>query len=209
MSLFEVPGWSVPSAPVPQASKKRKRPSTKEPDDDVDEAERIHAAQKNIEKLMRSLGEGIGALENEGSTSTDKKKGDGKDKKGRQTDERVKGAERERGRKAERKAAKDGGQRNPSNQRKEASPAKTQEGPDVSPAKGKKKQKQKQKRKSVDAQSDKPTHEDVSTPSVTKTPTPQAVTSSGKRKGKDAQQGLTSLQANMKKTLDGARFRYV
>jgi ribosomal RNA-processing protein 8 len=51
MSLFEVPGWSVKTAPVPeqsqQVSKKRKRPNSHRDD--------IQSAEVNIEKLMAKL----------------------------------------------------------------------------------------------------------------------------------------------------------
>jgi len=51
MSLFEVPGWSVPSAPVRddtrQVSKKRKRPGS--------EVHKLDAAEMNVEKRMAKL----------------------------------------------------------------------------------------------------------------------------------------------------------
>ena len=55
--MFEVPGWNVPGAPVAQDSKKRKRPHAAKETDDVDDAQRMRSAQKNIEKLMQSLNE--------------------------------------------------------------------------------------------------------------------------------------------------------
>ncbi|KAI9467247.1 putative uracil phosphoribosyltransferase [Lactarius psammicola] len=48
MALFDVPGWSVPSAPVAVPSKKRKRPSKQGLDD-------IQSAAMNVEKLMERL----------------------------------------------------------------------------------------------------------------------------------------------------------
>ncbi|TCD62731.1 25S rRNA (adenine645-N1)-methyltransferase [Steccherinum ochraceum] len=50
MSLFEVPGWSVPNAPVNTASKKRKRPQGND--------EKVPEAQVNMQKLMAKLGSG-------------------------------------------------------------------------------------------------------------------------------------------------------
>jgi ribosomal RNA-processing protein 8 len=55
MALFQVPGWSMPTAPVstlPQsASKKRKRPAAR----DVD---KVQSAEVNLDKLMQKL-EGV------------------------------------------------------------------------------------------------------------------------------------------------------
>ncbi|KAA1466263.1 hypothetical protein DENSPDRAFT_831052 [Dentipellis sp. KUC8613] len=53
MALFEVPGWSVPSAPISssaQHSRKRKRPNT----------DQVRAAEVNVEKLVKKLGAGNG-----------------------------------------------------------------------------------------------------------------------------------------------------
>ncbi|KAH7916100.1 methyltransferase-domain-containing protein [Hygrophoropsis aurantiaca] len=52
MALFEVPGWSVPSAPVSEisqsTSKKRKRPVPQDGD-------KLQSAEVNLDKLMRKL----------------------------------------------------------------------------------------------------------------------------------------------------------
>ncbi|KAH9002365.1 methyltransferase-domain-containing protein [Lactarius hatsudake] len=48
MTLFDVPGWSVPGAPVAVSSKKRKRPSKQGLD-------QIQSATVNMEKLMERL----------------------------------------------------------------------------------------------------------------------------------------------------------
>ncbi len=48
MALFDVPGWSVPGAPVAVPSKKRKRPSKQGLD-------HIQSATVNVEKLMERL----------------------------------------------------------------------------------------------------------------------------------------------------------
>jgi ribosomal RNA-processing protein 8 len=51
MALFEVPGWSMTSAPAPApsaVSKKRKRPPGKD-------ADSLHSAEINLEKLVKSL----------------------------------------------------------------------------------------------------------------------------------------------------------
>ncbi|KAI0053072.1 hypothetical protein FA95DRAFT_1552962 [Auriscalpium vulgare] len=52
MALFQVPGWSVPAAPVTE-SKKRKRPAH-----DTATPEKITTAQVNVEKLMKRLSGG-------------------------------------------------------------------------------------------------------------------------------------------------------
>lgn len=51
MPLFDVPGWSVPSAPLPAhaPSKKRKRHASHVQDD-------LQSAQENLEKLVQLLG---------------------------------------------------------------------------------------------------------------------------------------------------------
>ena len=65
MSLFQVPGWSVPSAPVPdelgQSSKKRKRPHSTDP-------HKLESAQINIEKLtskLKHISPEVGVREND------------------------------------------------------------------------------------------------------------------------------------------------
>ena len=90
MSLFKVPGWDVPGAPVAQAgSKKRKRPHTPKDADEEDNEERMESARKNFEKLLRHLGAGEGNLEGDTATLKKKKKREGKEK--------AKGGEKARG----------------------------------------------------------------------------------------------------------------
>ncbi|KAI0332438.1 hypothetical protein GY45DRAFT_1246610 [Cubamyces sp. BRFM 1775] len=223
MSLFEVPGWSVPPAPVSQPNKKRKRPSTKGTDD-VDEAQMIKSAQKNIEKLMQSLGASADALDQEDTERPSKKSRAGKDKK-------AKGAapEAERGRKQERegdedqrraqskgkKAAKfqEKGSRHPgdgSQETSESSPSKSQTN-DKRKDKQKKQKQKPSRSESVDARSD----ADASHGNTTHTPPVKDKKAEHKSHPKstastnDDSQGLTALQANMKKSLDGARFRWI
>ena len=217
MPLFDVPGWSVPSAPVSQASKKRKRPMAKDSADDIDEAERMHSAQKNIEKLMKTLGAGMDALEGEDTEQPVKRKREGKEKKVKDVD-RGQNLEVERGRKAGMQGKRGEVQQDDGKKQKKrsntdgtlAAADKPQGHSSPSPAK-QKKQKQKQKRvRSVDARSDaSSTHDDVPATSVASVSTPQASTkTAGRGKDKNIQDGLTALQAKMKGSLDGARFRY-
>ncbi|KAH9894406.1 methyltransferase-domain-containing protein [Cubamyces lactineus] len=220
MSLFEVPGWSVPPAPVSQPNKKRKRPSTKGADD-IDEAQMIKTAQKNIEKLMRSLGASTDALDEEDTERPPKKSRAGKDKK-------AKGAasEPERGRKNGREGEED--QRKPQGKEKKAAKdqdknsrnasGRSQERTESSPAKPSTKDKRKDKQKkqkpsrseSVDAHSDTgvshddPAHTPAKDKKVEQKSRPKSTSSTN-----DTSQGLTALQANMKKSLDGARFRWI
>ncbi|KAG2077575.1 hypothetical protein BDR04DRAFT_1088654 [Suillus decipiens] len=53
MALFEVPGWSVPAAPVSKSiqstSKKRKRPAAQD-------ADKMQSVEVNLDKLMQKLG---------------------------------------------------------------------------------------------------------------------------------------------------------
>ena len=235
MSLFEVPGWSVPSAPVAQgASKKRKRPqASKEDDDGVDEAQRIKSAQKNIEKLMRSLGAGMDALDDEGSAPPNKKKRQGKkvksgEEKGGEKTKSAAGNAKEKekeargrpaekkGRKAEKEAAKGekkGSRRDESNERIKSQVAKLATGPvqaESSTTKPSKKQKKKHKRvQSVDARSDAGSAHDEAAEVTAPAPVSpvQPKKAKGKAKDGDVPPGLTALQASMKKSLDGARFR--
>ncbi|TFK93555.1 hypothetical protein K466DRAFT_537845 [Polyporus arcularius HHB13444] len=217
MSLFEVPGWNVPAAPVAQNNKKRKRPGPKDKDsDDVDEAERIHAAQKNIEKLMRSLGQGMDALDGDASATVPKKKQkhEGKEKASKAVDKQGKKQEQQRGRTADKAPKKGGAEQRPKSQTKSGTDAAA--GPSsaakqeahVSPAKNKKKQKRKQVRaESVDADSEAESRRE-SLP-VVPVATPSAVKATNKGKSKDEEQGLTALQAGLRKKLDGARFRWI
>ncbi|KAJ3851442.1 ribosomal RNA-processing protein 8 [Lentinula lateritia] len=53
MPLFDVPGWSMPADPVPEAgSRKRKRPIS---DAGSETQSRIHSAEINLEKLVKKL----------------------------------------------------------------------------------------------------------------------------------------------------------
>ncbi|KAM5534901.1 hypothetical protein V8D89_011456 [Ganoderma adspersum] len=218
MSLFDVPGWSVPSALVSQASKKRKRPTAKDSVDDIDEAERMHSAQKNIEKLMKSLGAGMDAFEGKDAEQPVKRKREVKEKKVKDVD-RGQNLEEERGRKPERQGKTEEVQQDDGKKQKKRSKtgdtlaaADKPQGHSSSSSAKRKKQKQKQRRaQSVDARSDaSSTHDNVPAASVAPVSTPQVSTkNAGKGKGKNAQDGLTALQAKMKGSLDGARFRWI
>lgn len=51
MALFEVPGWTIPSAPKPQSSTKSKKRKLHSQD-----AQKVESAAVNIDKLIASLG---------------------------------------------------------------------------------------------------------------------------------------------------------
>ncbi|KAI1789045.1 methyltransferase-domain-containing protein [Ganoderma leucocontextum] len=219
MSLFEVPGWSVPSAPVSQTNKKRKRPTAKDSTDDVDEAARMHSAQKNIEKLMKSLGAGMDTLGGEDAEPPVKRKRDGKEKRAKGVDRGQK-LEEERVRKSgigtETEEARQGGNKTQKTKSKKGDTAiavdRPQDQSTSSPAKSKKqKQKQKQKHaRSADIHSETgSTQDDAPTASAATVSTPQLPTKKAGNRGKHAQDGMTALQAKMKSSLDGARFRWI
>ncbi|GJE84964.1 methyltransferase-domain-containing protein [Phanerochaete sordida] len=177
MALFEVPGWSVPTAPVPSGSnsRKRKRPaheSEAKPD------EKIHAAAVNVEKLLAKLGEG------EGQQAKKKAK---KDKEKRKAQ------------------APPAPKREPNGAQAQQKKGKAQERKDESrpapPVAGGSKKNKKNKGKQAQQQETK-----ASSPAPDPAPTPKPAQ---KGKNASAEKGLTALQANMKHSLDGARFRWI
>lgn len=205
----------MPSAPVPQANKKRKRPTTKDSADEVDEAERMHSVQKNIEKLMKNLGAGVDALEGEDTEQPVKRKREGKAKRGKDVD-RGQNLGEERGRKPERKGKTEEIQQIIDNRKHKrgkmgdtvAAADWPQDQSSALPAKSKKRKRKEKRARCADAHSDAGlTHEDAPLLPVA------TVSVSSKKVGGDkdnhAQDGLTTLQARMKSSLDGARFRWV
>lgn len=183
MSLFEVPGWSVPNVPVHEARNARKRKRTGP--EDPSSSSKVQSAVQNMEKL-------IATLKNEGAPRPpQKKKKNGKGgETTRSTSEshtvsvsskpggdalfRTKGKQPGRG--VQQKLRDEPQARPPSTQSTSGhSAAKERQGPSVQDS--------------------------------SKIRSSSAVPSSPpKGKQKDAQ-GLTALQANMKNSLDGARFR--
>ena len=171
-ALFDVPGWSVPSAPVstqPQ-SKKRKRTVSSE------EQELLRNAQANFDKLIHSLGGN-----DDPNDGLPKKKGTKKFNK--PTSQPSHRDQHQRGLGEGREGIRPQG--NPHNQKKApvspaVDPSTTSNKAALSSKKGKKKN-----AKHVVQHTD--------------TPKPSAV----------VQDSLTPLQQNLKKSLDGARFRFV
>lgn len=182
MPLFEVPGWTVPAAPVTDPllnSRKRKRQSGNGAAHDV----KLNSAVANVEKLMAKLGE---EEDSSGGRPNKKKNKGSRDAGGKpSTKGREKGngsGETSRMQEKGKKEGKDQGMATLS----------IKEGPEAEGKNGGKK-KRKGKGQGVDeGKASKP-----------------ADAQAQKNKPAIASQGLTALQNNMKQSLDGARFRYV
>ncbi|KIJ70248.1 hypothetical protein HYDPIDRAFT_104934 [Hydnomerulius pinastri MD-312] len=170
MALFEVPGWSMPSAPISAqtSSKKRKRPGSQN-------SNLLHSAETNLDKLIETLGEGAGA--NDGERHGTKKKKKKHDKLSSQPNNNQVRPPPTASKKLA--AAKDPG---PS-----ASPTPTSN-TDSSP----KKKSKRKKSKATDVDRSGPSDQSPKAPKPAQNNT-----------------GLTSLQRNMKESLDGARFRLI
>ncbi|CAL1701497.1 unnamed protein product [Somion occarium] len=166
MALFEVPGWTVPSAPLPSASRKRKRGA---PDTD-----KVSAAEVNVEQLIAKIGTG------QGHTDTPKKK------------QKTKGKQ-----KAKEHGSASRNQPSPSSKAKGAKVVQHEDSKRVevaasSSSSGKKSINQSKKNRKTEGSQ--------TTPKVA----PET-----KKTKLDTQSGLTAMQANMKHSLDGARFRWI
>ncbi|KAH9951842.1 methyltransferase-domain-containing protein [Amylocystis lapponica] len=192
MALFQVPGWSVPAAPVSEHathSRKRKRGPAKD-EDKVSSAE-LKSAALNIEKLMKSLEAGDDAAARSPKTQNKKHKGetpragdrsmDSRQKVSQSTVER-KGKEKKGVERREKRKGVSSG----------AVASREQDKDDLgSPPKRKHK---------------KGTHVEPQSEKQTLQPAPRARSASPEEKGKTR---LTVLQAGMKQSLDGARFRWI
>ncbi|KDQ64703.1 hypothetical protein JAAARDRAFT_188006 [Jaapia argillacea MUCL 33604] len=169
MALFEVPGWSMPTAPTAtpsHSSRKRKRGSGN-PD-----PVKIHTAETNVEKLMQTL-------EGGGDRPTNKKR-----KQGKGGRERLgKGKEQDVEEKVE--VVREKGQRKGKG-KSEGLRGKHDADEPVKKNKGRT-----TKDLSKEQQRASPPVKKASIPKASSTP------------------GLTTLQAQMKQSLDGARFRWI
>jgi ribosomal RNA-processing protein 8 len=169
MTLFDVPGWSVPSIAPSQSSQKRKRPTY-----DVD---KVQSAEMNLDKLMNKLKGADG--DNPRGPKKRKRSGSDAGEKGEESSRSRKGkgiAEWGLGRKEKR--------------------------PSTSMISGPKKLKGKNN-------CAKPVEHAASMPTLTRTKSPALPMTSFtfKAKSPPISAGLTSLQKDMKHSLDGARFR--
>lgn len=183
MSLFEVPGWSVPAAPVQaSSSKKRKRP-------EPDAGAKVQSAAVNVEKLMAKLEAGDGE---HARKKAKKAKGKAVERdapqKGAPQPKKDGGKGPKQGKPAQKKHVKDGeGDEEGKEGRVQAA------SPNDAP---KKKNKNKGKGKGAEkAQQQEP---------EAMSPAPKPAPG---KKNASPEKGLTKLQAGMKHSLDGARFR--
>lgn len=194
MALFEVPGWSLNDAPISQNShnsKKRKRPSGS---DDAEassatSSSKLHSAVQNMEKLVASLG-----AADDGTSKPRKNKN------------------KKQGRADERKPRKESVGDSPSTSKQKVA-RDTGKSPAV---KGKKARTTSEERQSkangpTKKQKKNQGHDEESIPEKKAQPFAASVhpisTVATNGKGKNKEKGLTALQANMKQSLDGARFR--
>ncbi|KIP09213.1 hypothetical protein PHLGIDRAFT_68064 [Phlebiopsis gigantea 11061_1 CR5-6] len=166
MALFQVPGWSVPRAPVASSSshsRKRKRR-------DSESESKVQSAAVNVEKLFAKLGQG-------NAEQPKKKNSKGKGK----AVERVASEQTGRAGKARR-----------------VQPARDSEDAARSTAAARN-SKQEKNKKQKGGKPDK---------SQEREPVAAQSTQQGTKSASPAK-GLTALQANMKHSLDGARFRWI
>lgn len=202
MALFEVPGWTVLAAPVsgPSTSSQPARNRKRKHGGDGDEAgveKKVKNAAVNMEKLMAELG-AVGGGDDENKKSKGNAKGKGRERKPRGDKAAEKGkAGVSEGTKGKGKAkAKD--DKAPKQEVKK-------KGKETSQAGESSERPPKRQRKKKGDPSDMQTGPQAvaeKAPSVSKKGP----------KGKATNEGgsnLTTLQANMKQSLDGARFRCV
>ena len=193
MSLFEVPGWSVPSAPV-QESKKRKRPSRA-----ADGDEKVRAVEVNLEKLVAKMDAISGSGEAKGPKKKKAKREGGADDGA--ADARPSGSAKEdkKGRKNNGEAKSGAGMNK--KKRKEETKSDTSgplqsesASPAVAPL-------SKKAKKAAQAQA-------VAKPGQPAA-TPDTKTAKSESKNAGVSKDLTALQSGMKNSLEGARFRCV
>lgn len=180
MALFDVPGWTVPSQPVAQsASRNRKRKRGAKAAPADDDTGQIRTAQVNVEKLMQKLD-----ASGQGAAESQPKKKKRKHTKSVQQEHEGAADEGAPPPKAEEQIQKKVA---PPQQDVPSQP----KGEDGLSQEKKKRKRQRSK------------HSDAPAPVAPTTPAPKSAPEPKQK------QGLTALQANMKNSLDGARFRYV
>ncbi|VDB96959.1 unnamed protein product [Peniophora sp. CBMAI 1063] len=192
MSLFEVPGWSVPSAPV-QESKKRKRPSRAAEGD-----EKVRGVEVNLEKLVKKMDSISGEADGRKKKKAKREDGEGA------ANARSNGAgEGKKTRKDAGKAkeqvisealAKQGEKRTAKAEKTQATAPSQPESttPAVAPLSKKAK-----KAARAAAKAEQPT------------PSREAKAPTTKKQNGGAFKDLTALQSGMKNSLEGARFRWI
>lgn len=183
MSLFDIPGWSVQDAPVRQASaaRKRKRPS----DADPASSAKMDSAKRNMDKAIASIATGMDAI-------------DRAEKKKEKRLEKMRAVVKSHPPAKSPKQNANGANQSKGKLTGEGSGGKHAKEPLAGPSKTKDNttrptKKQKKGKPNADASQE-----------MQESPTASSVPPKGKPK---AAQGLTTLQASMKHSLDGARFR--
>ncbi|TFY69605.1 hypothetical protein EVG20_g3067 [Dentipellis fragilis] len=179
MALFEVPGWSVPSAPVSNSAqhpRKRKRPNT----------EQVRAAEVNVERLVKKLGAGTG---------------NGKDKAAQRM-KKPRHEDKARAHPAEKEKQKSGPRRDGKEKGGTAKGSKSprQSGDTARSDSGKASTAGEPGSSSAPKPAKKSGRKDAAA---------SAVDSSKKSTLQQSASNLNSLQSGMKHSLDGARFRWI
>ncbi|KAI0080656.1 hypothetical protein K474DRAFT_1657462 [Panus rudis PR-1116 ss-1] len=183
MALFEVPGWTVPAAPVASASppKKRKRSESTTNDD------KLHTAAVNVEKLIASLDNG------DGNANERKSKKQKRVRKPKQQPVKADGE----------------GTHEPVGPSSEARPPKPKKNKKQSPKadvssssaaqiSNEQPQLKRQKAPAKKSAAGAPASPSKSAPEEGSSKAPQ-----------EEKEGLTALQSKLKHSLDGARFRWI
>lgn len=202
MALFKVPGWSVPSAPIAGPSAEA-HPRKRKRNENEKEESKLQSAAVNVEKLMATLGAMGAGGEDIGQPKRAKKgKGKARDKReeaGAGVKEGDKAPRTQKTEYKERKERKKG-------EKDARKPRETAASPAANPlvqSQEKSAKKQKKKGRGSDANTTKNSEHDEE---VAEKPVPPPQSKKSQSAGQD---GLTTMQARMKQSLDGARFRYV
>ncbi|KAI0698613.1 methyltransferase-domain-containing protein [Cytidiella melzeri] len=207
MALFEVPGWSLPNAPTRSTSNTRKR---KRPSDapgvaaaaaaalsSGSSSTKLRSAVQNMERLMASLGSEPDGESTKLQDKKQKKDQPGKSSRVNRQREPTDGPLKSRpeSKQSESKAASKGKQRGSvdSKVKQKESAKETRASVEEATPVAKK-----QRRGRGDGKHS-------SQKNIQPTTKPQLSETKGKKK----EEGLTALQANMKHSLDGARFRWI
>lgn len=203
MALFEVPGWSVPSVPVQEAPKARKRKRSANADNSD---EKIQTAQINVEKLLEKFNKDVASTPGEESSKKKRRKKSGDkvagsadrevgEKKQHSLGERelTRGAKRSRNKQKRAEEQK----KNVDNQEMQNTATESMTGG----AEGNAKKKRHRAKNAVTATSQ--------VQNAIQPKQPSSVLEISREENGLSSEGLTALQAGMKGSLDGARFRYV
>ena len=199
MALFEVPGWSVPADPVADASAKSRKRKHRDHDDDGAADAKVQSAAMNLEKLVASLGPIVPTGADKASPKKKSKKAKGKEvarPEPKKRDAEVGRSGQDTRARAEK--ARGQGKKEKVKQQERGREAERPATPSATSSHSPERQTKKQKRKKGKREEEKA--EEHPAVEISKPPQP------AKKAGGT---GLTALQAGMKQSLDGARFRCV